>query len=295
MPKHTKLSDLLEKDKDRFISVLEASPTPEKAAAFLESETDRLLIRYNEADITENERNTAALLLRAVRMAMPMVDSVGETKVWEAVDGEGLSSHRQKSRSIIFLAAGILSFAVIALLTFLPSGGEGASMASWLKLLAAVAEGSCLLLAGYHFKGKGADDMKRRRRKTENIVDPSRLFRLYRSIMMVVDNNIESKAEADRWEQTSSGGESSMLTDAETELYGDLLEALYSKDGEYALDKLRSLKHYLHTRGVELRDYSEDTAADFDIMPSKYTGTLRPAIISGGTVLRRGMAAEEVL
>jgi len=295
MPKRTKLADLLEKDRERFMSVLEAAPSPEKAAAFLESETDRLLIRYNEADITENEREAAAGMLRTVRMAMPLVDSVGETKIWENTDGTGDASLQKKRKSFLCIAAGILAFALIIKLTVAPNTGEGASFLSWVKLAAAALEGVFLFLGGINLRGKDNSGTNKRRQKTESLVDSSRVFRQYRSIMMVVDDNIESRADTDGWTKSVSPVGAGMLTEAETELYSDLLEALYSKDGAYALDKLLGIRYYLHKRGVELLDYSDDTAAAFDIMPSKKAGTLRPALVCGGTVLRRGMAAKEVL
>ena len=295
MSKHTKLSELLDKDRERFISVLEASPIPEKAAAFLESETDRLLISYNESNITDRERNSAAGMLQAVRMAMPMVDTIGETRIWEAADADKGLTQRRESKPYILLAVGILAFAAIALTIFVSGEGVNNSFSMWLKLAAAAIEGICLFLAGLGIRRKGSADAAGRRQKTENHVDPSRIFHLYRSVMMVVDKNIEENLAADKWEQPAAYSGGSLLTDAEAELYSELLEALYSKDGAFALDKLRGLRHYLHTRGVELLDYREDTADDFDIMPSKKTGTLRPALVSGGIVLRRGLAAEEVL
>ena len=71
----------------------------------------------------------------------------------------------------------------------------------------------------------------------------------------------------------------------------ELLEALYTANGDYALLKLKRLRPYLKEKGLELVDYSADTAELFELMPSKNAAvTLRPAIVHEKKLLAAGRA-----
>ena len=70
----------------------------------------------------------------------------------------------------------------------------------------------------------------------------------------------------------------------------ELLEALYGGDGEYALEKLGAVRRYLKDKGIETVDFDEEHARMFDRMPGAETATLRPALMQGGILLRRGLA-----
>ena len=88
-----KMTDLLEKDKDKLLTELSAAASAEKAVHVLENEIDKLLLKHNEQCETDRERESAAYMMQAVRLSLPLVDSVGETKVWEAGEtGEGPQS-----------------------------------------------------------------------------------------------------------------------------------------------------------------------------------------------------------
>ena len=57
------------------------------------------------------------------------------------------------------------------------------------------------------------------------------------------------------------------------------------------LDKLADVKYYLHRHDIEAVDYSEKTESYFDVMPSSRPGTLRPALVRNGKLLKKGLAA----
>ena len=88
--------ELLEKDKDRILTELAAAKTPEKGTAVLEKEMDKLILQYNDQCENDRERETAAYMMQAVRLSLPLVDSVGETKVWER-DANGQPSKKNKA------------------------------------------------------------------------------------------------------------------------------------------------------------------------------------------------------
>ena len=79
------------------------------------------------------------------------------------------------------------------------------------------------------------------------------------------------------------------------EEYLDRLEALYAGNGAFALRQLGKLPAYLEKRGVELAEYSEETAELFELLPSRnQTMTQRPALLAGEKLLLSGKATEQI-
>ena len=78
------MTDLLEKDKDKLRTELSAAASAEKAIHVLENEMDKLLIKHNEQCETDRERESAAYMMQAVRLSLPLIDSNGKIKVWES-------------------------------------------------------------------------------------------------------------------------------------------------------------------------------------------------------------------
>jgi hypothetical protein len=78
-----KMTDLLDKDKSTLITELANAATAEKAIKVLENETDKLLLRHNEQCGSELVRDAAAYMMQAVRLSLQLIDSTGQTKVWE--------------------------------------------------------------------------------------------------------------------------------------------------------------------------------------------------------------------
>lgn len=78
-------------------------------------------------------------------------------------------------------------------------------------------------------------------------------------------------------------------------LLGDLLEALYAENGDYAIRQLKKLLPWLHQQGIEAVDYSPESADLFELLPTKRaSATQRPALVSGETLLLAGRATEHV-
>ena len=60
-------------------------------------------------------------------------------------------------------------------------------------------------------------------------------------------------------------------------------------------DCINEARFYLHGKHIEVLDYSEDNKVWFDRIPSSEQGTLRPALVSDGHVLMRGLASSSRL
>ena len=111
----------------------------------------------------------------------------------------------------------------------------------------------------------------------------------------MIDKNLDEIRSRTEWESRAQAEDTAddggALSPEAVILYSDLLEAVYSGDGEYALERAAQVKHFLHSMQVEVVDCNEETKLWFDHMPAKRAGTIRPALVRGGKVLRKGIAA----
>ena len=90
-------------------------------------------------------------------------------------------------------------------------------------------------------------------------VDADRLYRYYRTAILSVDQSLEEVGAKERWDKREQAGniDGRPATTPELDLFSDLLAASYSGDPEYALEKIESIKYYLHKQQIEVVDYSE--------------------------------------
>lgn len=106
-------------------------------------------------------------------------------------------------------------------------------------------------------------------------------------------DNLCALEEARIQEARNSAGTAQQISAEELALLGDLLEGLYSDNGDFSLRQLRKIKPYLQHQGIELKEYSPDIAELFEILPSKKgASTLRPALMDGEELLLAGKATE---
>ena len=271
-----KLTELLEQDKEQLLRSLYAAPTREEAIAAVERTSERMLFAYNDAAGSRRERERAAAMLGAVRAALPLLDCAGEPKVWE-------TKRPKKPLRPLELAA-LIAGCVCCL-------GAGA-LTLWggkspLLALLPVLGGALLALAGAAIaKARGGAP----ERKIEVPTDWDKVWRTLHTAALVMDQALADAQSEERWAARRTAGETPALSDAETALMSELLEGLYGGDGEVALEKLGAVRHYMKQRGVELIDYDDAHAEHFDRMPGMETATLRPALMAGGALLRRGLA-----
>lgn len=291
-----KMLDLLEKDKDYLLTELTRASVPERVAAVLETELDKLLLKYNEQASSDRERDAAAYMVKAVRHTLPLVDSVGETKVWEMQEGA------QKKRMVNPVALILLLLGIVcAVLTFFfmntitPEVGMTINdlklqQPETYLLLATVV---CILGFGLFRRIGTGIPKKNRKQQIEIKIDPQRVYRSLHTAILSVDQSLEEVQAQERWAKKEQAGtiEGKVISGGELDLFADLLTASYSKDGEYALDKIEDLKYYLHKQQIDVLDYSEETKQYFDIMPGTQGGTIRPALVADGKILKKGLAS----
>lgn len=288
-----KMIEILDKDKDRLLTEMTAAATAEKAIRVLENEVDKLVLRHNENCSSERERDAAAYMMQAVRLSLPLIDSAGRTKVWEHEEGEEASG-KVGAPAILLILAGI-ALCVFGLFPFVIAGlsGAGADTRNYIvtRTASIVAGLIALFLAGYLF-----NKPRSRRSKQQHVeirVDADKIYRNFRTAIIAVDQSLDEVGARERWEAREKAGDidGHKASDPEIELFSDLLAASYSGDPEYALEKIEAIKYFLHKQQIEVVDYSERTAKYFDLMPGIKAGTIRPAMVADGALLKKGLAS----
>ena len=125
-------------------------------------------------------------------------------------------------------------------------------------------------------------------------LDPDGLWQTLTRISETMDRKLEDLAAlpAENASPEPAETDSSPLRPDALARMAELLEALYTDNGDFAIQKLKKLRPYLREKGIELVEFERDTEEYFEILPSKQsTATLRPALLYHGELLMIGRAA----
>jgi hypothetical protein len=290
-----KMTELLEKDKDKLLTELSAAASAEKAIKVLENEIDKLLLKHNEQCETDRERESAAYMMQAVRLSLPLIDSNGKIKVWES--GHTSDEDTGGSFKPSFL---ILLIVGLALCVF----GFGPLMMDAYTAAAANARDQVLLHGGatvvgliaLYFSGYMYSRPKKAGKREYQVdirIDADRIYRNFRTTILSVDQSLEEIRAAERWQAREKAGtiEGRTVSQSELDLFSDLLAAAYSGDPEYALEKVEQIKYFLHRQQIEVVDYNKENEKYFDLMPGSKTATIKPAMVAQGGLLKKGLAS----
>jgi len=284
------IASFLENDKDRLIAGLDKAESLQDAGRILESEMDQLLLKYNEGCASQRQRSSSSYMMQAARTAVPLLYSQGTPRVWE-YDEAPQKAAGVSGRSRVFLFAGVICGIISVVVPALsPAALSSASLPVSLVTLAAAL---ALMFAAGYFRARPAAASGKKQQKVEIPVSSEKIYRTLHTAALVMDQNLSDIQTEEEWEKKNpaSANAAEGPFPEDLELFAQLLEAEYSNDGQYAIEKLGTLKYYLHRKGVELIDYSSGTAQMFDVMPSKTPGTIRPALVSSGRLLKKGLAA----
>ena len=289
-----RLIELLERDKDSLITEIAAAKNAEGAIRILTNELDKLLMTYNEGCDSQRERDAAANMMQAIRLSLPLIDSAGETKVWES-GSQDSSKGAINPLAFILLAAGLVLCA-IGLLPLLTAAASAAVKVDYFRLIIMEAGGLIAAAAGGMLVRRPIIGKSRRSYHVETRLDSGKIYRAFRNAVLSVDQNLDEIRSMQKWDQRDEAGkiDDHKVSSSELDLFSDLLAAAYSQDPEYALEKIQEIRYFLHRQKIEVVDYSEETAQFFDMMPGQLAGTIRPALVAEGSLLRKGIASAGV-
>lgn len=291
-----KMTDILEKDREGILSGIAQAGTAAKAVTVLENETDKLLLKYNDQCESDREREAAAYMMQAVRLSLPLIDSAGKTTVWEkGTDKQDKGEKGKLNLPFVLLTLGAVILVAYGLVPLVVAGVVNAGEEYRTQLLI-----RCCFVIGGMIMGFFAGAMQRRTEKksakehqVEIRPDADKIYRNYRAAIYSVDQSLEEISAAERWSKRQKAGniDGRKATTPEIELFSDLMAASYSGDPEYALEKIEEIKYYLHKQQIEVVDYSKENAQYFDMMPGTQAGTIRPALVADGQILKKGLAS----
>ena len=292
-----KLQDILESDKEMILENIAADPSPAAVVNVLDRELDRMLYRYAEGCPDETVATAAGNMIKSIKNSLPFMEAVDDVKEWK-LTGEAEDTKRKPGLLGIILTILGLAAAAASFFLQLSRTSESASV-SVLDTALPLAVGAILIFLGGLFLLKPCKQAKNRPedRKLEFRVNAEETYRVLRGIMLAADKSLEDLKEAARLEKEqalmASGG--SELDPGEAELFSSLLESLYTRkitDNSPEIDEMISgIRYYLYRKNVEIVNYSREQAGSFELLPGKRTGTLRPALVANGKLLKKGLAS----
>lgn len=278
-----KTSDLLEQDKERLMNRLSKADNVEQARSVLDDELRRIQLMYGESSEDPEINEEAGYALSAIRAAVPLIDSIGEVKTYE----HAVSSSDGDFPILPTAGGACACLGGAAVLAFSPS------ILMPVGLLAVAAGAVILFLAGMRAGKKHAKPPE-----TDRIIDVTmdheKIYRNLSHALVIVDKNLDDAAvrlQVQKEETAESQTDiRDLLPGQEMELISGLLTSAYGAPGESVSQTVISdVRYYLHRKGIEVVDYSEENRRMFSRMPGKKAATLKPALVKDGKVLAKGL------
>ncbi len=290
------LAALLDDDREMILSNLARDRSLPAAQASLEKTVDRVMYRYTEAADSEALRDGAQYILQSMKNTLPMIDAVGEARSWKKeLPKPSKTGLRFGAMQAILVTLGTLLI-LASVLGVMFAGHMGGALAFVKALVPTVLGGGALLWAGISMakpkkqKKKAAEAEPDTR--TEFLVDCEKAYHMLRGAMLQADGQLDRMREElaldrqNRADAAPGGG----LSGETLELLAQLLEAAYASHDDAARESASAIRFYLHNAGVDVVDYEKGRESWFEFLPAE-PGTLRPALVCGGKLLKKGMAA----
>ncbi len=272
------MRSLLESEKNTIIDQVSSLNKETEIIAYLERVLKKNLISYNEACQSDAVRVRASALMEVMVQDMTLVDSLADVKIYEKVSAE------KKKRSVkvyFFAIAGLVSFVIGLVLNGFHQN------VPWLVLL------GVLSLFLFYMSGR-SENKAEKKAEVEISYDGEKIYAHLLKTCMVMDQLLsEVKSEEKTSQRHQTEKEIENADQKELSLIGSLLEQAYGdKDNSVSENVISEIRYYLHARGIDMLEYSPEHADCFDILPGK-EGTMRPALIKAGVVLKKGLACRK--
>ena len=237
----------------------------------------QMLLKYNAANTDDQTRQAIADCLTATAQDMLGLLQAANAK-------KEIEKRKVRVGAIIGLLLSVICLlaAVLIVRDYFPVG-----------IVFMVGAAVCAFIGGRLWYGE-----REVRVRTE--LDPDVIWKTLKKTAETMDRKTEEYvAQAEAMAQESADRKASdsaaQFSSEEISLYGDLLEALYSGNGEFALRQLNKIQPYLRSREITTCDYDAETAELFELLPTRReSSTQRPAILSGDRLLLAGRATEHV-
>ncbi|MBR4421510.1 MAG: hypothetical protein IKS69_03150 [Erysipelotrichaceae bacterium] len=289
----TTMQALLERDKERFLNNMAAAKSSAESVATVEEQLSRILSAFNEKEENERIRNTAVYLTESLTSVAGFLNCDGESTIWSKSQYRpGVSKPKKSAWFGIFLILGILALAgagaeLIYLTDSFPPSNE---MLIGLGIAAAAA--LFLFLSGI-FSARKKEENKQEL-YAETIPDGEKTYHILLNGVLTMDRILEQVRNEELLEEKKALlEEKDSMKKEDIRFLSDLLESAYAENNEYGRQIVSDVKFYLHRKNIDVVDYDGNNRDFFELMPSDSTGTMRPALVMAGSVLRKGLAAGE--
>lgn len=310
------LQTILEQNRERLMSAISGADTV-SAIRMLNSELDRILYTFNDQEEDTGVRVAANSMVQLAKASCSLVDSAGETKIYGRTEYSQAAPAKKRvpARVLVLLIVGLIGVAATVVGVQLLATSAAAAAADWRSaglppryMLAVVPllTVAAFFLAGM-LLGRGKDTAKESLH-AETKIDSSKIYNHLLSMILVMDKCLEDIRNTARQEEKEHLREQvSAMDPAELELLSQLLENAYGRRGEDGLadEEISLIRFYLHRKNIDVVDWIADNlkqnvsegdglaiqSAWFDMMPAFRSGTIRPALISDGRLLKKGMAS----
>lgn len=280
------LVTLLQSDREMILSALGRDRSPQAAQGTLQRALDRVSLRFAEQCDDRDLNDRAQMILRSLKSALTLMDSVSEVRVWEA-SVKSQDRPRFTPGTLGLMALGIvLQLSVMLGLMF--SGGRLTGLLTLFEALVPAALGmAALFYAGFRAGDRRPVHSEDPVTRQEFLIDPEKVYHELHGMMQVADSALsEARGRAPAPEATSDAP----LAQRQIELFANLLEGLYALEAQEAREMIEAIRFHLHTWGIEVRDMTDDSAAWFETLPAARPGTIRPALVKEGKIVKKGLA-----
>ena len=286
------LQTIFSGDKERFLQQISRCETMKQAEQVCEDELSRILSMYNDQELSEPVQKAALQMMQTARMCLALIGTEGQTKIYSR--NEYGAKKEKENRSVWFyiffvLASGCAIASAVVLILFASSLLKSFNTIAGICL--AVAAMVCFFIAGALVHRKETE--QKQDLYAESRPDGEKIYHTLLAVFAACDNSIDEMQKEEIIEQKKKLlSQEEILDKRQLELLGQMLENAYAESGsDFAREVISDIKFYLHKQKIELEDYSSEHKARVDMMPSAKSGTIRPAFVIDGTLLKKGLAA----
>lgn len=282
------LQALFEEEKENLLSTLSSQKDIEGVIKQTDTLLGRILFRFNENEESEKVKAYAYAVMQSIRASLPLIDSTGEPEIYTYTKADGTVQKRDL-RFLLVLCIGIACCAAACVLVLLSMRAAAAVLNLPVVLILLCLGIVCIFFGGKLSRPKNSSTQKV---TAEIKADPERIRRHLLAAIISADHLLDEVRTEERIEQRHQlAKEADDVDQSELRLLAQLLEDAYAdKNSDLSKETISHIKYYLHSRRIQALDYTPDNASWFDILPGE-GGTLRPALVIDGALLRKGLAS----
>lgn len=285
------LFECYEKRKGQLLTKLRSAASVSEVSGAMCDMMDTIIYEFSNECKKDSVREQLAYMGNVAKNSFPLLECVNKSRIWEnKSEKEEKTKGNSKIPSLVCFVIALIPLGI--LVASLMSKYPELTIKKMQNALYLIGAGYLfMLMAGLLFNYKKREK-KKPELQVEIMADAEDIVRRMTAVVLIIDKNL-TNFEAN--EIASSLGMEKEVISADTiNLVSALLEGKYSENGEFALEQLNEVEHYLHTLGIKLYDYKEGRDGWFEFLPSaEGNKTICPAMVYEGKLLKKGLATHK--